>query len=289
MRQNQYPWSEMLSLLLPVDEFLLPKKFNDIWGKKCIKRRNNLQPIIFSFFILLLLHVMGKYKNDNIEWSIFHYDRFDKSSTQLFISSRNVQILYIPNLKAFTDNKFDVTQNKKFVYCRVVNIVTGNSRFLLFAQCFQKLFIWQSLKVGICGKGLKEIIINQAYRSNKKREAINPKVLKNQIQTFNSLPNGKFFEKSKCKEFADIKINVTQKPKVLLGRAENIVEKEENVDKQHFLLLPQSFQKDSPSGSVKVGIVWLGVKVRNDEPFTAMSMSILSGYLTRKRTELIQD
>ena len=37
---------------------------------------------------------------------------------------------------------------------------------------------------------------------------------------------------------------------------ENIVGKGENAGYQHFLLFPQYFQKVSPLGSLKVGIVW---------------------------------
>ena len=37
--------------------------------------------------------------------------------------------------------------------------------------------------------------------------------------------------------------------------------KEENAGYQHFLLFPQCFQKASPLGSLKVGIVWYRVKM----------------------------
>ena len=42
----------------------------------------------------------------------------------------------------------------------------------------------------------------------------------------------------------------------VLDKVENIVEKGENADYQHFLLFPQCFQKASFSESLKVGIVW---------------------------------
>ena len=44
--------------------------------------------------------------------------------------------------------------------------------------------------------------------------------------SFNSLPNNKILDRSKSKVFADNKINVTKRLKFILGRAENIVEKE---------------------------------------------------------------
>ena len=57
----------------------------------------------------------------------------------------------------------------------------------------------------------------------------------------NPLPKDKFLDWSKLKAFADVKINVTQKLKFVLGRLENIVGKEENAGYQHFLLFPQFF------------------------------------------------
>ena len=72
---------------------------------------------------------------------------------------------------------------------------------------------------------------------------------------FNSLPYDTILDWSKLKAFADDKINVTEKLKVLLERVENIVGKGENAGYQHFLLFPQCFQKDSYTGSFKVGVV----------------------------------
>ena len=48
---------------------------------------------------------------------------------------------------------------------------------------------------------------------------------------------------SKLKAFADGKINLKEKLKFDLGRAENIVGKGENAGYQHFLLFSQCFQK----------------------------------------------
>ena len=73
---------------------------------------------------------------------------------------------------------------------------------------------------------------------------------------FNPLTNDKISDWSKSKAFADEKINVTKKLKLVLGRVENIEGKGENAGSQHFLLFPQCFQKASYIGSLKVGIVW---------------------------------
>ena len=86
----------------------------------------------------------------------------------------------------------------------------------------------------------------------------------------NSFPNDNFFGLEGIQSFCDNKLNVakimisaflksrnvTEKLKTVLGRVENIVRKGENAGYQHFLLFPQSFQKTSFSGSLKVGIVW---------------------------------
>ena len=62
---------------------------------------------------------------------------------------------------------------------------------------------------------------------------------------FNPLLNDKFLDWSKLKAFADDKINSTDKQKFFLALVENIVRKGENAGYQHFLLIPQCFQKFS--------------------------------------------
>ena len=49
----------------------------------------------------------------------------------------------------------------------------------------------------------------------------------------------------------------------VFDRVENIVGKGENAVYQHFLLFPSCFQKVSLTGSRKVGIAWLRVKLLN--------------------------
>ena len=71
---------------------------------------------------------------------------------------------------------------------------------------------------------------------------------------FSSLPNNKISDWSKFKVFADDIINVTQKLKFILERAENIVGKGENAGHQHFLLFQQCFLKAFFTGSLKVGL-----------------------------------
>ena len=60
-----------------------------------------------------------------------------------FNSLPNDEVLGLSKLKSFADDKSNVTQNLKFVFRRVENIVgkgenAGDQHFLLFLQCFQK-------------------------------------------------------------------------------------------------------------------------------------------------------
>ena len=64
------------------------------------------------------------------------------------------KFLGLSKLKAFADNKLNVTQNVKVVFHRLENIVgkeenAGQQYFLLFPQCFQKAFSFSSSKVVI--------------------------------------------------------------------------------------------------------------------------------------------
>ena len=64
------------------------------------------------------------------------------------------QILESSQLKAFAEDKINVTQKLKFVMGWVENIVgkganADNQQFLLFLQCFQKASCLGSLKVRI--------------------------------------------------------------------------------------------------------------------------------------------
>ena len=53
---------------------------------------------------------------------------------------------------------------------------------------------------------------------------------------FNSLPNDKMVDRSNLKAFADSKVFVTEKVKIVLEMLENIMRKAENAGYQHFLL-----------------------------------------------------
>ena len=75
-------------------------------------------------------------------------------------------------------------------------------------------------------------------------------------ELLNSLPNNKFLDWSKLREFAGYKLNLVEKLKFVLGRVGNIAGKGENAGFQHFLLSPHCFQKASFSRWFKVEIVW---------------------------------
>ena len=75
-------------------------------------------------------------------------------STPAFNPLTDDKILDLPKLKAFADDKLNVTQNVKVVFHRIENIVgkeenAGYQHFLLFPQCFQKAFSSSASKVVI--------------------------------------------------------------------------------------------------------------------------------------------
>ena len=62
------------------------------------------------------------------------------------------KILGLPKLKAFADDRLNVTQDIEVVFHRIKNIVgkeenAGYQHFLLFPQCFQKAFFSSVSKV----------------------------------------------------------------------------------------------------------------------------------------------
>ena len=74
--------------------------------------------------------------------------------------------------------------------------------------------------------------------------------------SFNPLPGDKNLDWSKLKAIADNNLNVAKMIISLYDRVENIMGKGENAGYQHFLLLPQCFQKASFPEASKGVIVW---------------------------------
>ena len=76
--------------------------------------------------------------------------KMEKYLYGFFNSLPNNKITDLTELKAFVDNKLNVTEKLKFVIGTVENIVgkgenAGNQHFLLFPQCFQKALFSRSL------------------------------------------------------------------------------------------------------------------------------------------------
>ena len=72
----------------------------------------------------------------------------------MFNSPLNNKVLDKSKLKAFADDKINVTEKLKFVLQRVKKHMgkgenAGDQHFLLFAHCFQRASFSRSLKVGI--------------------------------------------------------------------------------------------------------------------------------------------
>ena len=105
----------------------------------------------------------------------------------------------------------------------------GHKYFLLDSQCFQMVVSSEPLKPGC--------------------------VVESKFMQLNSLSNNKILVLSKFKAFADYSLNVAKWQEYVFDRVENIVGKGENAGYQHYLLFPQSFQKDSSSGLLKFGTV----------------------------------
>ena len=61
---------------------------------------------------------------------------------------------------------------------------------------------------------------------------------------------------TKLKAFPDDKFNIATVMISAFDRVENMVEKGENADYQHFFLFPLCFPKPSYLGMLKAGIVW---------------------------------
>ena len=66
----------------------------------------------------------------------------------------NDEVLYLSKLKAFADDKIDLTEKQKFFLKWLENIVgkgedAGYQHFLLFPQCFQMASFSWLLKIGI--------------------------------------------------------------------------------------------------------------------------------------------
>ena len=69
--------------------------------------------------------------------------RLQSKEPYLFNSLPDDKILDLSKLKAFADDKINLTQNFKFVLERIENIAgkgenAGYQHFLLFPQCFQR-------------------------------------------------------------------------------------------------------------------------------------------------------
>ena len=79
--------------------------------------------------------------------------------------------------------------------------------------------------------------------------------------SINPLPDKKFLDSSKLKEFADNNFKFDENGRKLSKRVENTVGKGEIAHYEQFLFFPQSFQKACFPGASKGVIVWKWVNV----------------------------
>ena len=80
------------------------------------------------------------------------------------------------------------------------------------------------------------------------------------VIVINPLPDDKFLDSSKLKEFADNNFKFDENSRKLSKRVENTVGKGEIARYEQFLLFPQCFQKACFPGVSKGVIVWEWVK-----------------------------
>ena len=78
------------------------------------------------------------------------------------------KILDLPKLKAFADDKLNVTQNIKGVFHRIENIVgkeenAGYQHFLLFPQFFEKAFSSRVSKVVIVWEKVNQVLLSNGF------------------------------------------------------------------------------------------------------------------------------
>ena len=82
------------------------------------------------------------------------------------------KILGLPKLKAFADDKLNVTQNVKYVFHRIENIVgkeenAVTSIFFFSHHVFKRLFPPVRQKSSLCGKGLRNRVLKTLWEREK--------------------------------------------------------------------------------------------------------------------------
>ena len=111
---------------------------------------------------------------DGISFARFNDRAAEKDQTALSCSTHFTNIIFVvangriqvnplpddtisglPKLKAFANDKSNVTQNIKVVFHRIENIAgkeenAGHQHFLLFPQCFPRAFFLQRVKSRHC-------------------------------------------------------------------------------------------------------------------------------------------
>ena len=101
-------------------------------------------------------------------------------------------------------------------------------------------------------------------------------ILKSRSGDLNPLPDNKFLNSSKLKEFADDNFKFDENDRKLSKRVEKTVGKGEIARYEQFILFPQCFQKACFPEASKDVIVWEWVKhggtCRNDSEVIILSM-----------------
>ena len=107
-------------------------------------------------------------------------------------------------------------------------------------------------------KWLKRKFASAGYQTRNHMLQVRTDTLTNEVPGRVVL-NRQILDWSKLKAFANNILNLAEILKFVLGRLEKIEGKGENAGYQHCLLFPESFQKASILGLLKVGIAWYRV------------------------------
>ena len=139
--------------------------------------------------------------------------KLKKGEKNFYIPLPHDKILDQTKLKAYSDDKLNVTKMIISIFDRVENNC-GRRRnclykqFLLSHNVFKRFLSQMRQKVSLCGNGLSPKGFSKICKCTQNvphKKCFIP----SKISPFNPLPNNKILDQSKLKAFADDKINVT--------------------------------------------------------------------------------
>ena len=279
--EGEFPWINSLVCVYENSEMdsygCLPRRkmgslFAHEWNQTS-KVLFSLGPFHSHFWELSINHYL--FPKPNLVFTCLQYKSFENT----------VGIGEIACNKQFLLSKSLVTSNFSFSHCVFLPFLRPFCRFYIIWKCLlQTLWVWKSLKFVVwesyppipgdeildCSAVEKRYFENEYKPSSgdglchMKGRKLCWERRKRWIllqQYFNPIPDDKFLDSSKLKEFADDNFTFDENGKKLSKRVENTVGKGEIARYEQFLLYPQCFQKACFPGVSKGVIVWEWVKL----------------------------